>query len=92
MTRHPTPCGSVAGGSPGQSHEAPSNPGAPARPVEALLANARANLVVRDGFASFFFHPQFDVAALQAIVAGVRDAGYVFVSPADLSFPPAARR
>lgn len=54
------------------------------RDVPDLLAHAAANLVVRDGFASFFFHPWFSPSVLREIVAGIQAAGYTFVDPADV--------
>ena len=56
----------------------------PARLVPDMLATAQANLVVRDGFASFFIHWYDDLAVLQQLVAGVKAAGYTFVSPSSL--------
>jgi uncharacterized protein YdaL len=56
----------------------------PARPPEVIIANAKANLVVRDGFASFYFHPFYDIAMLKQIVTGIKQAGYTFVSADDL--------
>jgi uncharacterized protein YdaL len=55
----------------------------PRFPVD-LIASARRNLVVRDGFASFFYHPYFSVQTLAEIVQGIKDAGYTFVSPSSL--------
>jgi hypothetical protein len=52
-----------------------------ARPVSTLLAAASANLVVRDGFASFFFHPFLPLDKLKEIVEGIQGMGYTFVSP-----------
>lgn len=49
-----------------------------------LVANARANRVVRDGLASFFFHPWFEVGVLEEIVRGIQAEGYVFVAPEDV--------
>ncbi len=49
-----------------------------------LIANAHANLVVRDGVASFFFHPRYPLAVLQKIVAGIKQEGYTFVDPSTL--------
>jgi hypothetical protein len=49
-----------------------------------LVANARANRVVRDGLASFFFHPWFEVGILEDIVRGIQAEGYVFVAPGEL--------
>lgn len=56
----------------------------PARFPEDIIANARANLVVRDGVASFYFHPFLELDALRQIVQGIKAAGYTFVSPRDL--------
>jgi uncharacterized protein YdaL len=46
-----------------------------------LVRAARANLVVRDGFASFYFHPFLDLDLLKETVEGIEAAGYEFVSP-----------
>jgi uncharacterized protein YdaL len=54
------------------------------RDPQDVLRAARANLVVRDGFAAFFFHPFLDVRLLRTTVAGIRALGYTFVSPASL--------
>lgn len=43
-----------------------------------LLRFAKNNLAVRDGFASFFFHPWIDRKVLKQLVRGVRDLGYEF--------------
>jgi uncharacterized protein YdaL len=48
-----------------------------------LIAAAEANLVVRDGFASFFYHPFLGVDYLKQTIEGIRALGYTFVSPAD---------
>jgi uncharacterized protein YdaL len=45
-----------------------------------LIASAQRNLVVRDGVASFFFHPYNDVTYLQQTVEGIQAAGYTFVA------------
>jgi uncharacterized protein YdaL len=55
-----------------------------ARRPEDIVAAARANLVVRDGFASFFFHPFLDLRYLRQTIEGIRRLGYSFVSPASL--------
>jgi uncharacterized protein YdaL len=55
--------------------------GLPARPASDILECARSNLVVRDGWASFFYHPPLGAAGLRDLVAGIRAAGYTFVSP-----------
>lgn len=46
--------------------------------------DARALRVVRDGVASFFFHPLYDVSLLAQIVSEIRAAGYSFVSADEL--------
>jgi uncharacterized protein YdaL len=56
--------------------------------IPALLAAARANLVVRDGVASFFYHPFLGVAELPRVVDGLRAMGYTFVSATDLTGSP----
>ena len=52
--------------------------------VPTMLAAARSNLVVRDGVASFFYHPFLGVGQLPKVVDGLRDMGYTFVSSAQL--------
>ena len=49
-----------------------------------IVRDARRNRVVRDGFASFYFHPFLDISYLKETVEGVQAAGYTFVSPASL--------
>ncbi len=56
-----------------------------ARSVDDLVANAQANLVVRDGMAAFFWHPYLvaepalGVESLRGLVARIRELGYTFV-------------
>ncbi|MFJ9282344.1 hypothetical protein HS99_0017110 [Kitasatospora aureofaciens] len=57
----------------------------PARLPADLIASAKANLAVRDGVASFFYHPYYDVAPLQQTIDGIRALGYTFVGPTDLA-------
>lgn len=45
-----------------------------------IVENARRNLVVRDGFASFFYHPYYGTQALAQIVDGIKALGYTFVA------------
>jgi uncharacterized protein YdaL len=52
----------------------------PARLPSDLLASADRNLVVRDGMASFFYHPYLGTDYLKDMVAGVKAQGYTFVS------------
>ena len=49
-----------------------------------IIRAARANLVVRDGIASFYFHPFLKLAYLKRTIAGIQALGYRFVSPASL--------
>lgn len=41
-------------------------------------------LVVRDGFAAFYFHPFLDLDYLKCTVEGIEAAGHGFVDPASL--------
>lgn len=52
----------------------------PARLPEDLLAAGQANLVVRDGFASFFYHPYLGQSMLLQVVDGLKQQGYTFVT------------
>lgn len=54
------------------------------RTAEDIVDNARANLVVTQSTASFFFHPYYPVDVLREIVEGIRALGYTFVPAADL--------
>jgi uncharacterized protein YdaL len=56
----------------------------PARLPADLIADAQRNLVVRDGVASFFYHPTDDISYLKATVSGLKSLGYTFVSPLSL--------
>lgn len=56
----------------------------PPHSADDIVRAARANLVVRDGFASFFFHPFFSVDELKPIIEGIKAAGYEFVAASDL--------
>jgi uncharacterized protein YdaL len=51
----------------------------PARLPADLIASAKRNLVVRDGTASFFYHPYLGTAYLKTVVEGVQGLGYQFV-------------
>jgi uncharacterized protein YdaL len=52
----------------------------PARLPADLIATARTNLVVRDGFASFFYHPYLGKDMLIEVVDGLKQLGYTFVT------------
>jgi hypothetical protein len=58
--------------------------GAFGRSPDMLVASARRNLVVRDGFASFFHHWYEDPYALQRTVRGIKALGYRFVAPQEV--------
>jgi uncharacterized protein YdaL len=53
----------------------------PARLPAEIVADAARNLVVRDGVASFYFHPFLDVSLLRETVEGIQGLGYTFVDP-----------
>ncbi|GAA3448033.1 DUF2334 domain-containing protein [Planomonospora venezuelensis] len=51
---------------------------------DTLIKAAKANLVVRDGMASFFYHPYLGTKWLEETIDGIKGLGYTFVSPASL--------
>jgi uncharacterized protein YdaL len=53
-----------------------------------ILASARRQLVVRDGVASFFYHPFLGLRYLPSLVDGIQSLGYTFV-PATAEIQPA---
>jgi uncharacterized protein YdaL len=57
----------------------PFNNHPPRLPAD-ILASADRNLVVRDGLASFFYHPYLGTAYLQTLITGIKAQGYTFVS------------
>jgi uncharacterized protein YdaL/chitodextrinase len=56
----------------------------PARLPADIVAAAQLNTGVRDGVASFFFHPYNDVSYLRTTVEGIQGAGYSFVAAAQM--------
>jgi uncharacterized protein YdaL len=56
----------------------------PVRFPSDIIDDAYRVKVIRDGFASFYFHPSFDINLLKATVLGLKQAGYTFVSPSSL--------
>lgn len=57
----------------------------PAVLIPELVNRARTALVVRDGFASFFYHPYNGLAPLKQLVEGVNGIGrYTWVGPSDV--------
>lgn len=55
----------------------------PARLPSAIVTDAKRSRVVRDGYASFFFHPFWDLSYLSKTIEGIQAAGYTFVSASD---------
>jgi hypothetical protein len=53
----------------------------PARLPADIIADAQRNLVVRDGWASFFYHTYDSISYLQQAVTGLKGLGYTFVAP-----------
>ena len=49
-----------------------------------LIRRAELNLAVRDGFASFFYHPTPGLDLLRQTVEGIKGLGYTFVAPTSL--------
>lgn len=57
---------------------------------EPLLDNAEAELVVRDGYASFFYHPFLQPELLQQMIEGIEKRGFKFADVRKL-FPNVAQ-
>ncbi len=53
--------------------------------VQRIIASAKVNLAVRDGFASNFFHAFVDLDLLKEIVDGVQALGYTYMDVKDLT-------
>lgn len=66
------------------SYEPDASNNNPPRVPADLIATSHANRVIRDGFASFYFHPYYDISFLKQIVAGVKAEGYSFVAATSL--------
>ncbi|ORT57308.1 polysaccharide deacetylase family protein [Streptomyces sp. CB03238] len=64
--------------------ESTGHNGLPPIHPEDIIDAAKRNLVVRDGVASFFYHPPLGVDGLREIVQGILDLGYDFVRPSDI--------
>jgi uncharacterized protein YdaL len=52
----------------------------PARLPADLIASAKRNLAIRDGMASFFYHPYLGTSYLKQTVDGIQGLGYTFVT------------
>ncbi|MEV6212893.1 polysaccharide deacetylase family protein [Kitasatospora sp. NPDC051914] len=63
-----------------------SNNNPPRLPAD-MINSAKLNLTVRDGFASFFYHPSYGLNALRDTVNGIKALGYTFVSPTSVLGP-----
>jgi uncharacterized protein YdaL len=59
----------------------------PPKPPSYIIGNAKAELAVRQGVASFFFHPYYSVTYLKQIVVGIQALGYKFVSAPSTEAP-----
>jgi uncharacterized protein YdaL len=57
----------------------PFNNHPPRLPAD-ILASSGRNLVVRDGMASFFYHPYLGTDYLKDLITGIKAQGYTFVS------------
>ena len=55
--------------------------GIPPRLPADIIADAQRTLVVRDGYASFFYNPEDTLSYLQQTVTAVKALGYQFISP-----------
>lgn len=53
----------------------------PARLPADIIRAAQKNKAIRDGWASFYFHPFFDIQYLKDTVQGIKSLGYTFVTP-----------
>jgi uncharacterized protein YdaL len=53
----------------------------PVRTPADIVANAKLNLAVTQGTASFFFDPSLPLTDLESIVSGIKALGYTFASP-----------
>ena len=55
---------------------------------EDLILHAEKLKVVRDGVASFFYHPFLETDYLSKVVKGFKDLGYTFIAPCTLGTCP----
>jgi uncharacterized protein YdaL len=56
----------------------------PPRLPSQIIADAQRTLVVRDGFASFFYNPGDSISYLKSTISGLKNLGYTFVNPGSL--------
>jgi uncharacterized protein YdaL len=57
----------------------PDDPHASSEQVTKMIGYAKANLQVRDGFASFFYHSFVPLENLRQLVRSIKDLGYTFI-------------
>lgn len=57
----------------------------PVHSVADIVHGADSNMVVRDGFASFYFHPFWGAAPLAQTLDALKAKGWTFVSPTDVA-------
>ncbi|UCE06722.1 MAG: DUF2334 domain-containing protein [bacterium] len=50
-----------------------------------IIQAATNNLAIRDGVASFFFHPFVDISVLKDLITGLKQLDYTFISPSQTS-------
>lgn len=55
-----------------------NNPVNVKKAIDDIIKGAKANLAVRDGFASFFFHSFLDVKILEQLIDRIKKLGYTF--------------
>jgi uncharacterized protein YdaL len=53
----------------------------PIRTAADIVSEAKKNLAVRDGFASFFYDADYGTGPITTMIDGVQSAGYTFVAP-----------
>ncbi len=51
----------------------------PVRTIDDVLLSARKNLVVRDAWASMYYHPYIGLSYLQQLIPAIKKLGYTFV-------------
>jgi Uncharacterized protein conserved in bacteria (DUF2334) len=61
-------------------YEPTSQNGNPVRTAADLVQEAKLNLAVRDGYASFFYDPSYGTGPLGQIISGIKGLGYTFVA------------
>ena len=57
-----------------------SSLGTPLRTVDDILLTAKKNLVVRDAWASLYYHPYLGLTYLKQLVPAISALGYEFVA------------